>query len=139
MVILLKDFEEEGLAPSCDFAAELDASFCFVDAHEIEGEAADDRHVFGAVAGSVAGQVVLEGDVKQPMKALDAPMAARRLGEPFDVERGRTDVEAGIAGAAVGEFGAIDELDDGLDAAEARLPRIAALRGDPVDEARSGA
>src|ERR1700677_3423159 len=42
---------------------------------------------FGAVAGAVARQVVFELDVEHPMHALDAPMAARSCGEPFDVER----------------------------------------------------
>lgn len=45
---------------------------------------------------------------------------------------------AGVEGAAVGEFGAIDDLDDGLDAAKARLARVAAIRLDPVDDARRG-
>ena len=86
-VIYLQDFEEEVWAPACGFSAQLDASLGLVGTHEIEGETADDCHVLGPVAGSVARQVVLEGDVEEPVEAFDGPMAAGRLGEPFDVER----------------------------------------------------
>ena len=81
-VIYLQDFEEEVWAPACGFSAQLDASLGLVGTHEIEGETADDCHVLGPVAGSVARQVVLEGDVEEPVEAFDGPMAAGRLGEP---------------------------------------------------------
>src|SRR3989442_2216612 len=43
---------------------------------------------------------------------------------------------ARIDGAAVGKLGTINDLDDRLDAAKARLARVSALRGDPVDRSR---
>jgi hypothetical protein len=51
--------------------------------------------------------------------------------------RGR-DVGAGIEGRAVGMLGVSVDLDDALDGGETGLPRIAALRYDPVDDLRGG-
>src|ERR1035437_10250764 len=93
---------------------------------------------FCAVAGSVSRQIVAELDVEQPVHALDAPMAATSLGGAFDVEWRGADVGAGIASGAVGMFGLGVDLDDGLDGGETRLPRIAAIRHDPVDRLRGG-
>ena len=56
----------------------LDASFVVRGSHEIDGEVADDGHVFGAVAFSQARLVLFEGYVEHPVKlVLDAPMSAQ--------------------------------------------------------------
>ena len=54
------------------------------------------------------GQVVLELHIEHPVHALDAPMAARSGGEPFDVERRGRNVEPRVECASVGVFGAIE-------------------------------
>src|SRR5947207_8289800 len=51
-------------APSCGFAARLDASLGLVGAHEAESEAADDSHVAGTIAGAVARQIIAEFDIE---------------------------------------------------------------------------
>jgi hypothetical protein len=58
------------------------------------------------MAGTVAGKVVFELDVEEPMHAFDAPMATRRAGDALDVEWRRGDVEPGVEAAAIGIFGA---------------------------------
>src|SRR5260370_2740783 len=100
----LEDFEEEVWAPACGFAAGFDTSLGLVGADEIESEATDDCHVFGAVATPVSRQVVFEGHVEQPVKALDGPVAAGPGGDPLDVEGHRTDVFTCVEGPPVGKF-----------------------------------
>ena len=78
--------EKEFWVPSCALSAGLDASLCGVCAHEAEGEASDDSHVLGAMTGSVAGQIILELDIEEPVRALDAPMATDAFGQAIDVE-----------------------------------------------------
>lgn len=107
-------------------------------ADQIEGEAAHGRHVLGPVSGAVARQVVLELDIEQPVHALDPPMAANCFADPLDVERCGGDVGAAVEGRAIGMLGASVDLDDRLDGGEARLPRIAALGGDPIGDLRGG-
>jgi hypothetical protein len=68
------------------FAACFDASLALIGAHEAEGEASDDGHVFGPVSGPIAGQVVAELDIEQPVHALHPPMSAYGAGHPLDVE-----------------------------------------------------
>src|SRR6266568_9457285 len=72
------------------------------------------------------------------MHALDPPMATGSPGNPFDVERCGGDVGAGVEGGAVGMLGSVIDLDDRLDGGEARLPRIAALGHDPIDDLGGG-
>jgi len=66
------------------------------------------------------------------MHAFDAPVATGGVGDPVDVERGRTDEVAGVEGGAVSMLGKAVDLDEGLDAGEARLARVAALGADPI-------
>src|SRR6185437_10216262 len=68
------------------------------------------------------------------MHALDAPMAADAVGDAVDVEGGRTDIGASVEERAVGQLGSTIELDDGGNVGEARLPGIAALGGNPIDD-----
>src|SRR3712207_6873168 len=49
------------------------------------------------------------------------PVAARRLGQPLDVERRGGDVIVCLEGAALGMFGASVDLDQGLDRKSTRL------------------
>ena len=131
---MLEDFEQVIWIPAGGFALCLDAPLCFVGAHEAEREAAHYGHVLGTVFSAITGQVVLEGDVEQPVHALDAPMSAHASGEALDIEHSGADEIACLRTAAsVGIFEAGVNLEDGLDVAKARLPRIAALRGDPGD------
>jgi len=74
-----------------------------------------------------------EFGVEEPMHAFDAPMATGGLGDPVDVEWGRTDVVARVEGGVFSMLGSAVDPDEGLDAGEARLTRIAVLRSDPVD------
>ena len=134
----LQDLEEEIRIPARRLSAGFDASLGFVGADEAEREATDDGHVLGAVAGAVARQVVRELDVEHPVHALDAPMAARTGGEPFDVERSAGDVEPGVESASVRVFGSIDDAKDRLDAFEARPTRIGSLALEPIDDLRGG-
>src|SRR5260370_11268598 len=76
----LEDLQQELRAPACGFAACLDASLGLVGAHETESEAADDGHVFGAVPGAEARQIVPEFDNEQPIPAFHTPMAALAAG-----------------------------------------------------------
>jgi hypothetical protein len=41
------------------------------------------------VTAAVAREIVLELDIEQPVHALDAPVTARSVSEPVDIERGR--------------------------------------------------
>src|ERR1700733_9248411 len=135
MLLELEDFEQVVRVPCGAFAACLDASLAFVGADEAEGETADDSHVFGAVSASVACEIVAECDIEQPVHALDAPMAAHRCSHALDVGRcGRNEI-AGIGATAVVMLGTGLHLDQGLDADEAGLARIAARGHDPVDVA----
>jgi hypothetical protein len=67
------------------------------------------------------------------MHAFDAPMTACGLGDPVDVEWGRADEVACVGGGTIRMLDTAVDLDEGLDAGEARLTRIAVLRSDPVD------
>jgi hypothetical protein len=62
-------------------------------------------------------------------------MASRASGKPFDVERRAGDVITVLEAATIGIFDAIVDLQDRLDVGEARLAGIAAIRGDPIDDA----
>jgi hypothetical protein len=53
---------------------------------EIGDEAAHDGHILRAVAGPIAGQVIAELDVEQPMHASDAPMTPRGPGGEVDID-----------------------------------------------------
>ena len=58
------------------------------------------------------------------MHALDAPMAARAVGKPFDVERCGRDIKPRIERTAICVFRAIENLDQRMDVLETRLSRI---------------
>ena len=133
----MEDFQEKLGVPACALAACLDASFGFVGAHEVEGEAANNGHIFGAVAGPVSRQIVFELDVKQPVHGFDTPVATGGCGDALDVEGRGGDIEACVEAAAVGIFYARVNLDQGVDGGEAGLARIAAVGCDPVDVAGS--
>src|SRR5688572_7030140 len=96
----------------------FDASLGLVGADEAKGETADDGHVLGAVAAAVARQIVLERNVKQPVHGFYAPVPPDAAGDPLNVEGGRRDVEALVQGAAVLEFGAVDNLNGRFDVVE---------------------
>ena len=66
----------------------------------------------------------MEGNVEQPVHALDAPMAAHAIRQPVDVERRGGDEVAGVGGAFVFVLRAVDGPQQGLDMLEARLVRI---------------
>jgi len=95
--------------------------------------AAHDGHVFGAEAASVTGEIIAERDIEQPVHAFDAPVSARAVGEALDIEGGGRDVEPRVLRAAVLEFGSIDDLYDGFDVIEPRLPGIGLSGFDPVN------
>jgi hypothetical protein len=131
----VKHAEQEVWVPSGDLAAGFDAALWLIAANEVEGEAADDNHVLGPVALSVAREVVLEGDVEEPVHALDAPVATSGLGEALDVEGGGGEIGSGLGGGLAGLFGDGVDLDEGGDAGEARGAGIVAVGGDPADVA----
>jgi hypothetical protein len=133
----LENFQEKLGVPAGALTACLDTSFGFVGAHEVEGEATNDGHVFGTVAGPVSRQIVFELDVKQPVHGFDTPMTACGPGDPLDIEGRGGDIEACVEAAAVGIFYARVNLDQGVDGGEAGLARIAAVGRDPVDIAGS--
>ena len=85
------------------------------------------------MAGALAGKIVFELDVEQPVHAFDAPMAACGPGDTLDIERRRGDIKARVGAAAVGVFGARIDLDHGLDVGEARFAWIFAIGCDPID------
>jgi hypothetical protein len=74
----------------------LDGAFAASCAAEVEGEAADERHVLGAVAAPETGLVLLEDDTEDPMEAFDAPMGADRPSGTLRGERGGGDEVAGF-------------------------------------------
>jgi hypothetical protein len=89
-----------------------------------EGEATDDGHLLGAVAGSGARQIVVELDVEQPVHAIDSPVAARGAGKPFDVGGAQGGREPRVEGASGGVFGTMENAKKRLDVFEPRLARI---------------
>ena len=134
----LEDFEQEFRVPAGALSTGFDASLGLVGAYEAEGEASDDGHVFGTVAGSVARQIVLELDIQEPVHAFDAPVAPYAVGKTVDVEQCGTDEVARGEGAAIGVLGAGIDLDECLNVGEAWLAWIAAFGHDPVDLLRGG-
>ncbi len=80
--------------PSGEFSSVLEAGGWFGLADEVHGHVFDDGHVFGSVAGSEAGEIVVEDDIQDPVQSvLDVPVAAhgaiaRRTGEGLGVEPG---------------------------------------------------
>jgi hypothetical protein len=66
------------------------------------------------VTTAVAREIVLELDVEQPVHALDAPVTARSVSKPVDIERGRRELEARLERAAIGIFDARKDLDEAL-------------------------
>jgi len=78
-----------------------------------------DGHVLGAVAATVALQIVIELHVEQPMHGLDAPAPARAIGQPFDVEAFFADPALEEACAAQ------DSIDAGHGSIEERTARTA--------------
>jgi len=61
-------------------------------------------------------------------------MPANTLGKAFDIERRGRNIEPFVEGAAVLKFGPVDHPDDGLDVIEVRLPWVAPVGLDPVDD-----
>ena len=61
-------------------------------------------------------------------------MPADAMGEALDIEAGGRDEEPLIDGAAIFEFGPVDDPDQGLDVVEPGLPRIIPVGLDPVDD-----
>ena len=67
------------------------------------------------------------------MHALHTPVAGGGRGQTLDIERRRGNEEALLDGASLLQFGAVDDAQDGSDALEFWLSRIAAVGCDPVD------
>ena len=120
-------------APSGEHSSCFDTAFGFAGAHEVKSEAADDGHVLGAVALSIAGEIVLELQVENPVHGLNAPVTADRRGDAVDLKGERGDIDAGLAMALTGLLGGSVNLNQGFDGRKAGLPRISAVGGDPVD------
>ena len=82
------DGEEEGVVPAGGFAFDAEAVFAGCRFHEVEGHVFDGRHVFGAVGGSQAHEIVVEDGVEHSVEAVfDAPMGANGLGEEGRIKR----------------------------------------------------
>src|ERR1700678_2183959 len=64
-------------------------------------------------------------------------MAAGTSGDALDIEGRRRDIVAGVEATSIGVFGTGMDLDHGLDIGKPRLPRIASVAGDPIDDAGS--
>src|SRR6266851_9501104 len=65
-------------------------------------------------------------------------MTTHAFGDALDVDWRGGDEKASIEGRAVGMLGPFLDFDDGLDAGEPRLARIAACRCYPIDILRGG-
>jgi hypothetical protein len=65
-------------------------------------------------------------------------VAAGGGGKAVDIERGGTDVDAGIEGRSVAMLGAVLHHEDGSDVGEARLAGVTAVQDDPIDLGQSG-
>ncbi|CAK0771017.1 conserved hypothetical protein [uncultured Gammaproteobacteria bacterium] len=59
----LNDLPQESRVPAGALAFDFDAALGGMTADQVEGEAADSRHVFCAVRHPVAGEVILELDI----------------------------------------------------------------------------
>src|SRR3954468_18765938 len=106
----LKELEEEIRVPAGGFAPRFHAAVGCIGPDQPEREAAHDGHVARPVA-AVARQVLLERHVQEPVHALHSPVAAHRLSQPCDVERGGGDVVVRVEGTAIGMLGAPVHLD----------------------------
>jgi hypothetical protein len=104
-----------------DFLRILTLCLDFFARTKSESEAAHDSHVLGAIASSVAREIILELDVEQPVHALNAPVTAHPVGEPLDVENSRRDIVAGLECAAISVFDTRIDLDQRLDVGVARV------------------
>ena len=75
--------------PSGALAAVLQADRRLRLAQQIKREVLHDGHIFRAMAGPQAGEIVAEHHVEHPMQpVLDAPMAAHRARKRFNIELG---------------------------------------------------
>ena len=114
--------------PSGAFSAGFEAVGSGGLVEQVHGHVFDDGHVFGTVAGSQPGEVVVEDDVQHPVQAvLHAPVGAHGAGEGPGVQSGRAEiVPARQGGPAPGLHLGFD-TGDGFQAREAGL-----ARGGPV-------
>jgi hypothetical protein len=87
----------------------------------------------GAVV-AVAGAILVEGDVENPVEAvLDGPVAADGAGEALGREAGGAEVVAGRAGGFAGLGAGRLDAGEGGEAGEPRLVRIATVGEEPID------
>ena len=153
-----QDFGEPVDVPARDFSSELEAfgsgrlgwaSAGFdgkvrrvaelgCGAQPVEGELAHERHVLRAVALAHARQVLLESHVERPVqRVLDAPVAADGVCERGRGARARCDVIANVEPAAIVQFGARFDPDDGARVGEADFAGKAPVAVEPVDLAQN--
>ena len=100
---------------------------------EVEGEAAQDGEVLGAIVAAVAGAVLVEFDVENPVqRVLDRPVTADGAGENLGGEgRGSDVVAGGGAGVAGLRAGRLD-AGEGGEAGEAGLAGVAPVGEEPA-------
>ena len=120
-------------APSGEHSSCFDTAFGFAGAHEVKSEAADDGHVLGAVALSIAGEIVLELQVENPVHGLNAPVTADRRGDAVDLKGERDDIDTGLAMALTGLLGSSVNLNQGFDGRKAGPPGY--LRSEAIQSA----
>ena len=108
--------------------------FVFCGAHEIYGEVSDDGHVFGTVAFTETRLVIAEGDIEDPVEAvLDRPVTSNRLGGSRGGENGGRYVISCLESAAVLEFGAGGDFDDGGDVGQTEFAGETTITVKPID------
>jgi hypothetical protein len=85
---LANDGLGEVVGPSGAFAFSADRELRAGGSQNVEGEPAEDGEVLGAGVGAVAGAVLVEGDVEDPIEAVfDGPVGADGLSERSVVRR----------------------------------------------------
>ena len=97
----MNEAEEVIWVPSSDFSAELYAFLVWRGTDEIDGEVADNGHVFSAMSFSDAREIVSECDIEHPMqRVLDQPMGAHGLAKPLRGRGARGNIKAPLGSCA---------------------------------------
>ncbi len=93
----------------------------------------DNGHLGGSVAGTQAREIITEHHIENPVQSvLDPPVTADYPREGFDVEPGRTEIEAPFPFDASIALGLALDHADGGEAGKAELSRMAAVGEQPV-------